>query len=127
MSKNPYDILGISHEADKNEVKRAYYALVLKYHPDRNKGDSNVEEKLEKLKEINSAYQVINGIIDMLRDYGFGRQSRPVHDLKLNSFHKNNIGCNDKHVPRVVIRDEYRSGIITQSPICDGYFWNGNE
>lgn len=53
MSKNYYQILGISKDAPKDEIKKAYRKLAHKYHPDKG-GDE------EKFKEINEAYQVLS-------------------------------------------------------------------
>lgn len=55
--KDFYTILGISREAKEDEIKSAFRRLALKYHPDRNPGDKNAEEKF---KEINEAYQVLS-------------------------------------------------------------------
>lgn len=52
-----YDVLGLSKGADEKEIKRAYKRLAMKYHPDRNKGDKESEEKF---KEANEAYEVLS-------------------------------------------------------------------
>lgn len=54
--RDPYEVLGLSHGASDEEVKKAYRALAKKYHPDLNPGDKVAEEKM---KEINAAYDRI--------------------------------------------------------------------
>ncbi len=51
-----YEVLGVSRDADENELKRAYRALAKKYHPDVNPGD---EAAAEKFKEASEAYDVL--------------------------------------------------------------------
>lgn len=51
-----YDILGVSKNASKEEIKKAYRKLALEWHPDRNKS-SNANDKF---KEINEAYEVLS-------------------------------------------------------------------
>ncbi|MFQ6135392.1 MAG: molecular chaperone DnaJ [Nitrososphaerales archaeon] len=51
-----YEVLGVSKDASKEEVKRAYRRLALKYHPDRNKSSDSEE----KFKEISEAYAVLS-------------------------------------------------------------------
>jgi molecular chaperone DnaJ len=55
-SDDYYKLLGVSKTASQDEIKKAYRALAKKYHPDRNPGDKEAEDKL---KEINQAYEVI--------------------------------------------------------------------
>ena len=50
-----YQILGVSRDADKSDIKKAYRKLARQYHPDVNK-DANAEEKF---KEVNEAYEVL--------------------------------------------------------------------
>ena len=52
-----YDILGVAKGADAAEIKKAYRKLALKYHPDRNPGDTEAEEKF---KEAAEAYEVLS-------------------------------------------------------------------
>ncbi len=52
-----YQLLGIARNAGETEIKKAYRQLALKFHPDRNPGDKQAEQKF---KEINEAYEVIS-------------------------------------------------------------------
>jgi curved DNA-binding protein len=54
--KDYYKILGVSRSADAKEIKRAYRALAVKHHPDKNPGNKQAEETF---KEINEAYEVL--------------------------------------------------------------------
>ncbi|MEA1935249.1 MAG: molecular chaperone DnaJ [Thermodesulfobacteriota bacterium] len=57
MIKNDYyEILGIDRTASEDEIKRNYRKLAMKYHPDRNPGDKDAEEKF---KEAAEAYEVL--------------------------------------------------------------------
>jgi len=57
MSKDYYAILGVSRNATKDEIKKAYRELAKKYHPDLN--PQNRKEAEEKFKEISEAYEVL--------------------------------------------------------------------
>lgn len=79
--KNPYEVLGISKDATKDEIQSAYRQKSKLYHPDRNFGDKESEEKF---KEVNQAYEsIVNGnqnvpfnIFDEFFSSGFSRPER---------------------------------------------------
>ena len=54
-----YEVLGISRDTDENEIKKAYRKLAMKYHPDRNAGDTKAEEKFKEAKE---AYEILSDV-----------------------------------------------------------------
>ena len=57
MSKDYYDILGVTKNASDDEIKRSYRRLAAQYHPDKHGGDKSIEEKF---KEINVAYTTLS-------------------------------------------------------------------
>lgn len=59
MSRDPYEVLGISPNATDDEVKTAYRALARKYHPDHYADNPLSELAEEKMQEINEAYDTI--------------------------------------------------------------------
>ena len=52
-----YEVLGVAKNADAAEIKKAYRKLALQYHPDKNPGDKEAEEKF---KEAAEAYDVLS-------------------------------------------------------------------
>ncbi|MCF7833854.1 MAG: molecular chaperone DnaJ [Candidatus Pacebacteria bacterium] len=54
MAKDYYEILGVNKSASKDEIKKAFYKLAHKYHPDKKEGDE------KKFKEVNEAYQTLS-------------------------------------------------------------------
>jgi DnaJ-class molecular chaperone len=57
MNQKFYGILGVGAGATDEEIKSAYRGLALKYHPDKNPGNKEAEEKFKK---INEAYEFVS-------------------------------------------------------------------
>jgi len=57
QKRDYYEVLGVSKTASEDEIKAAYRKLAIKYHPDRNPGDKEAEEKF---KEAAEAYDVLH-------------------------------------------------------------------
>jgi len=54
--RDPYKVLGVARDADMEAIKRAYRQLALRYHPDKNPGDAEAEERF---KELSEAYALL--------------------------------------------------------------------
>ena len=57
QKRDYYEVLGVSKGASEQEIKKAYKKMAIKYHPDRNPGDKEAEEKF---KEAAEAYDVLH-------------------------------------------------------------------
>ncbi|MFH1365845.1 MAG: molecular chaperone DnaJ [Patescibacteria group bacterium] len=68
MNKDYYNILGVNRGASKDEIKKAFYKLAQKYHPDKKGGNE------EKFKQANEAYQVLSDDIRRSKYDQFGSQ-----------------------------------------------------
>lgn len=57
MSKDLYSILEVDRNASDDQIKKSYRKLAMKFHPDKNNGDTDAEAKF---KEISAAYEVLS-------------------------------------------------------------------
>lgn len=92
--KDFYDILGVDKTATEQEIKAAYRKLALKYHPDRNPGNKEAEEKF---KEAAAAYEVLSNKEKRARYDQFGHNAEQAfggggysqHDMNMDDIFRN--------------------------------------
>jgi DnaJ-class molecular chaperone len=89
MSDNYYKILGVDQNSTKEDIKKAYRKLQMKYHPDKNSGLPNADNLT---RQINEAYETL-GDDQKRKEYDF-MQSNPNPFTRMNSFH-GAMGPND--------------------------------
>jgi DnaJ-class molecular chaperone len=78
MSENFYNILGVPETATKEEIKKAYRKLSLKYHPDKNPGNA---EAIGQFQKISEAYETLGD--DIKKQQYDGRNNNPF--VRMNS------------------------------------------
>lgn len=84
MAENFYNILGVSEKSTKDEIKKAYRSLQMKYHPDKNPGN---QESINMTQKINEAYETLSDEkkkeeYDMMRNNPFMKiDSRGPHNM----------------------------------------------
>src|SRR5512133_4179378 len=66
-----YEQLGVSRDAPTEEIRKAYRKLALKFHPDRNKGSREAEQRF---KEVTEAYSVLSDSDKRSRYDQFGHE-----------------------------------------------------
>jgi molecular chaperone DnaJ len=88
-----YEILGVDKQATEQEIKAAYRKLALKYHPDRNPGNKEAEEKF---KEAAAAYEVLSNKEKRARYDQYGHNAEQAfgggpgaHDMNMDDILRN--------------------------------------
>lgn len=102
---DPYEVLGVSRTNSEDEIKSAYRKLAMQYHPDRNPGNPEAEEKF---KEVQGAYDSIKSgkarqqqqqapnFGDGPFNFSFGFGGQPIDEV-LRHFMNQNAGPRNKH------------------------------
>jgi len=80
MTENYYNILGVSENATKEEIKKAYRGLQMKFHPDKNPGN---QESIKMTQKINEAYETL-GDEEKKSEYDMFRNN-PNPFMRMNS------------------------------------------
>ena len=79
QKRDYYEVLGLTKTDSEDDIKKAYRKIAIKYHPDRNPGDKEAEEKF---KEAAEAYNVLH---DPLEDTALEASEVVVHHVHSNT------------------------------------------
>jgi DnaJ-class molecular chaperone len=90
MSENYYNILGVNENATKEEIKKAYRTLQMKYHPDRNPGN---QECIIMTQKLNEAYEILGD--DQKREEYNMTKNNPFMRMNSNGPHNMEVPLND--------------------------------
>jgi len=72
QKRDYYEVLGVSKQANASEIKKAYRKIAIKYHPDKNQGDKQAEDKF---KEAAEAYEVLSNADKRAKYDRFGHEA----------------------------------------------------
>ena len=123
MSKDPYQVLGVSKHATDEEIKHAYHELARKYHPDRYTNSDLADLAKEKMQEVNEAYDAIQrqraaGGADrdagQKNDYGSDRGGYSGNGPGAGNYNGQNYSAEARE-KFVLIRNCINSGNITEA------------
>jgi DnaJ homolog subfamily A member 2 len=87
MDKSYYEILQISKNATQSDIKKSYYKLAKKCHPDKNPGNKKAEEQF---KQISEAFQVLGDVKKRDIYNKFGKEG--LDGGHMNGFNNSNVG-----------------------------------
>ncbi|KAB2647752.1 MAG: molecular chaperone DnaJ [Verrucomicrobia bacterium] len=111
-----YEVLGVSREADQDEIKKAYRKLAVKYHPDKNPGDKSAEEKF---KELGEAYEAVS---DPQKRAAYDQYGHNAFDPRARAGRGGGSG-GGFHDPFDIFRDVFGGG----GNIFDEFFGGGGQ
>lgn len=107
-----YEVLGVSRDADADEIKKAYRKQAIKFHPDKNPNDKSAEEKF---KELGEAYEALSNpqskaAYDQYGHAAFDPRSRAGAGARGGGFHD----------PADIFRDVFGGGSIFEDLFGSG-------
>ena len=136
-TKGYYSILGISKGATEAEIKKAYRQLSKKYHPDKNPGDKEAEEKF---KEVNEANEILSNQEKRAKydsgEMNFGFEFEPGFDDIRSQFHSmftkpshrgDNIGITIPLTLEEVKKGVHKKVVYHKGVICSSCSGNGSK
>ena len=94
MTKNPYEVLGVSPNASDDEIKKSYRELTRKYHPDANVNNPLADLAEEKFKEVQEAYDIIMREREGRGSGGYGNYGYGNSGYGNNGYGNSNYGNN---------------------------------
>ena len=111
MSKRDYyEILGVNRDADAEEIRKAYRKLAVKYHPDKNPGDKQAEEKF---KELGEAYEALSEPQKRAAYDQYGHAAFDPRQRASRGF--GGTGAGGFHDPFDIFREVFGGGVVGHS------------
>jgi molecular chaperone DnaJ len=109
-----YAILGVSEDANFQEIKKSYRKLAKKYHPDRNKS-ANAEETIKK---INEAFETLS---DRRRRKQYDLESSNIFDLEEsnNEEKEENLSDQKQKISQKFAKSEFKNNLVHDSSLLD--------
>jgi molecular chaperone DnaJ len=111
-----YEVLGLERSAGPDEIKKAYRALALKFHPDKNQGDKVSEEKF---KELGEAYEILS---DPQKRALYDQHGHAAFDRRAGGF-----GAGGFHDPIDIFREVFGGGGIFEDLFGGGGHSDPNQ
>jgi molecular chaperone DnaJ len=99
-----YEILGVNRDADAEEIRKAYRKLAVKYHPDKNPGDKQAEEKF---KELGEAYEALS---DPQKRAAYDQYGHAAFDPRQRAGRGGFGGAGNFHDPFDIFREVFGAG-----------------
>ena len=124
MNKDPYEVLGVTRNCSLDDIQKAYREKAKKYHPDRNIGDPDSEQKF---LQIQDAYDVLNDPVKKSNYDRFGNHNNDIftgfmhtmYDIFGKSVHKGrNIQAKINITLEEVAKGCIKKVKISKSKIC---------
>jgi len=119
--KDYYEILGVSREADAEEIRKAYRKLAVKYHPDKNPGDKQAEDKF---KELGEAYEALS---DPQSRAAYDHHGHAAFDPRQRARSGGGFGGGGFHDPFDIFREVFGGGGSIFEDLFGGGRRNPNE
>src|SRR3954447_11025137 len=101
-----YEVLGVERGAEAEEIKKSYRKLAVKYHPDKNPGDKEAEEKF---KELGEAYEVL---ADPQSRAAYDQYGHSAFDPRSRAGGGGGFGRGGFHRPEDIFREVFGGGSI---------------
>ncbi|XP_044467638.1 chaperone protein dnaJ 6-like [Mangifera indica] len=123
--KNLYEVLGVERSASQQEIKKAYYKLALRLHPDKNPGDEEAKEKFQQLQKVISILgdeekralydqtgcvddaDLAGDVVQNLKEY-FGAIYKKVTEADIEEFEANHRGSDSEKKDLVDLYKKYK-------------------